>query len=685
MAVRKNIGRFFQNRFSRITVAAAVAVAMVVSVSTFAAEPPQTVTGELQVRHVDNFKTREVRYDYALRTPNGSIQQLDTNGEQLDLDPGTKITVTGKKRNDVLKVDTEESPDALSHNSLVPAAVAKGDDRAKQDKAKKQSKAKTEKASQAQKSKNSGKDKKKKHGKRKKLKKLAEMKSADPKTRPAGELKVAVILFNFKNDRSQPISAYDVRRILFTGARSVNALYREQSFNKLGFRGKLRSDGDVYGTYTVNQAKPTCDSYNIFNMSEDAKRQASQSGAKLEGYDHIVYVFPQLAGECSWAGQGTLAGPESWINGNSARDGSIYAHELGHNLGLNHASSYRCRNAQGTAVAVSGSCSADEYGDPYDVMGYSGQYHHTNNGNKSWMQWILPSSVKTVTQPGTYQLAPIESGTTVTQAIRIPRRKGAQAKPLDYYYLEYRRKKGFDNFSDPITTDGVLIRVVEASPYKNTLLIDTTPNSDQDFNGYYDFHDAPLATGKKFTDQTNKVSIKVLSSGERGASLQISLTSQPEPPQPTPTPPVPDDSGLLYRLYNPQNGHHLYTIDTGEVQGLLGVGYIQEPTIGKVSATPRPGYVELFRLFHPRIGDHLYTTNAAERDSVQRLGYVYEGNAGYIVPDASNCPANGLPLYRLWSVARSDHFYTADTTERDAVIRNYGYVLEGTTGCIGRL
>lgn len=48
----------------------------------------------------------------------------------------------------------------------------------------------------------------------------------------------------------------------------------------------------------------------------------------------------------------------------------VLVHEMGHVLGLDHATSLTCRDEAGSPVPLSGSCTSEEYGDPFDIMGH---------------------------------------------------------------------------------------------------------------------------------------------------------------------------------------------------------------------------------------------------------------------------------------------------------------------------
>lgn len=96
-----------------------------------------------------------------------------------------------------------------------------------------------------------------------------------------------------------------------------------------------------------------------FNQWSDAADRWLQDnhGIPTAQYAHRIYVLPSNMQTCTWGGMGWVGcvrrGPcKVWIVGSMADKALTYVHELGHNLGLNHA------NTPGL-----------EYGDVSDAMG----------------------------------------------------------------------------------------------------------------------------------------------------------------------------------------------------------------------------------------------------------------------------------------------------------------------------
>lgn len=69
----------------------------------------------------------------------------------------------------------------------------------------------------------------------------------------------------------------------------------------------------------------------------------------------------------------------------------------------------------------------------------------------------------------------------------------------------------------------------------------------------------------------------------------------------------------------------------------------------------------MFRVYNPNSGEHFYTADTAERDSLVKSGWKDEGEA-WISPEKSD-----TPVYRLYS--GTDHHYTTSSVERDSLVK----------------
>jgi hypothetical protein len=390
--------------------------------------------------------------------------------------------------------------------------------------------------------------------------------------------KVAVILFNFRNNVVQPYSKEQVRTIMFS---SVRSYYEETTFGKFTLEGKLNATGDVFGWYTIDYDSGAGTDYQAWATA--ARAAAAADGFNATGYTQIMHAFPQNPA-LSWAGWGLINGSYTWING--AFTVRTMGHELGHNFGLRHSNAYNCTNSSGQRVAISSSGTSVEYGDPFDIMGSSGVVAHQNAYQKGRLGYSSTAAltgvfdagrVQDVTTDGIYNVAPIEFTATGPQALRIPRDVDSLGKVLKYLHVEFRQPFGFDNTSSIINSasKGVLVHL--APPLSSSTypyLLDATPATTT-------FSDATLLPGNTMFDAEKRISITTLSVSPAGASVQIKFNVDPD----TIAPSVPNGLSASVISTSQVNLSWAASTDTGG-SGLAGYKIYRNGTqIGSATGT----------------------------------------------------------------------------------------------------
>jgi hypothetical protein len=129
---------------------------------------------------------------------------------------------------------------------------------------------------------------------------------------------------------------------------------------------------------------------------------------------------------------------------------------------------------------------------------------------------------------------------------------------------------------------------------------------------------------------------------------------------------IPEGTVDVYRLYNKNNGQHMFTTSKSEKSALAKSGWTDEGIGWRSSDT---GNI-VYRLYNPNTGDHMFTVSFSEAQSLTKSGWTYEG---------SNFAAarKGNKVYRLYNSNNGQHTFTTSTDELNSLV-NVGWKNEGT-------
>lgn len=129
----------------------------------------------------------------------------------------------------------------------------------------------------------------------------------------------------------------------------------------------------------------------------------------------------------------------------------------------------------------------------------------------------------------------------------------------------------------------------------------------------------------------------------------------------------------VYRLYDPVYKNHMFTLNHGEANSLLRGGWTYEGVEWKAPSTvkdEKPIGENVYRMYNPNNGDHVFTAKVKEKEFLQKNGWKYEGIA------FRSSASKAIAVYRLFSDDRNVHMYTSDYDEKQALIAT-GWIDEG--------
>jgi hypothetical protein len=237
---------------------------------------------------------------------------------------------------------------------------------------------------------------------------------------------------------------------LFTSANSVSAYYAENSY------GQVSVSGDVTGPFTVTVG----DTCRRTEWASQADAAAAAGGVSLAGYDYRLYVNPPEADKlCPVRGWSDARRGVLWVNNDVCDSPHYIAHEIGHILGENHAST-----------------SSDAYGDASSIMGGNADFPqnfdlidtspHFNAPGLITVGWLPVNRVQEVSRSGSYKMAFLATASSAFQALKIKNPQGTGD-----YYFSYRRAVGFDSTLRAVYLDNTSVHRWSGIKSANTYLL----------------------------------------------------------------------------------------------------------------------------------------------------------------------------------------------------------------------
>ena len=353
--------------------------------------------------------------------------------------------------------------------------------------------------------------------------------SPAPGSTPAstGEQSCAIILVSLP---SLPLLSSVTPQLLqdtyFGTANSVSSYLREVSY------GQTWATGQVFGPYVIDG-----DYFDQPLAIRDAAIRAACPHVDLTRYGRIVLVVPQASSGMDSGGlgsigsetiplypSGSVVASTTWLGDASAGSTSELlasaCHEMGHNLGLQHA---RAADFGEDAMGPTGQApmpwdQLHDYGDSFSNMARG--IGHWAAPQKAALGWLKDGvDVQTVQTAGTYVLQPYEQAGTGLKAIRVQRGTGSS----DWLWVEFRQAAAgvYDAGLPPKAFTGALVHGEDSALEglaAHSYLLRFNPD---DVRGIL-FGNAPLAAGSSWADPYSNLTLAVGSDLSRGLRVTVS-------------------------------------------------------------------------------------------------------------------------------------------------------------------
>lgn len=325
------------------------------------------------------------------------------------------------------------------------------------------------------------------------------------------EYRTAIFIFiNIREKAEEHFTAADVQQLranLFTVEKSVDAVYSRCSFGQTRFTPEhVLIPAPITVEPTEEEGCPRAE------YRTKATAALREQGIEPTDYLHRFFILPsgrQTDSGCRFSPSayvGTIGSKRSRSATSTVYGVFTLVHEMGHNLGFNHAHTDKNNNGYDLKEETD-----RKYGDASCIMGASGALKGFNAPHADQAGWFekLPEGTRiTLSEATEAEFTILPYGRDPyrqpgTQIVRIPRR----GKEQEFYYLSFRKAEGIDAKVQERYTQGVNLHWARM-PGKGTQFIQA------------------LQDGEEFIDEESQLRVTQLAHDADGVRIKLTFTPQ---------------------------------------------------------------------------------------------------------------------------------------------------------------
>jgi hypothetical protein len=326
----------------------------------------------------------------------------------------------------------------------------------------------------------------------------ADLPAVSPKS---GKLRAKVFRVSFP-DIANDLSAQSINAV----AAEVNRFYRDVS--RSAFQWEFSIHEEIWMAPKVSTTYDNSNGTAIFDLADFIEKKNKAVG----GYDVSISNFPRVK---NWDGTFIPWLKATFVNGKF--DTAVISHELGHYLDLDHANGIDA----GTEVfgSIGNEAHHDEYGNPFDNMGFTPSFAHFHVQSKWRLGWLSAAEIKEIKTTGVYRIYahdhPAHKDRLV--GIRVPTNNGKNGYWVEYRSTNAKARTGASILFDYYRPD-----------FDGLHLLDMTPGTLAD-NAYHDdVSDGMLVPGKAYKDKLASLNFRTvaINSGvwDQNAYVDVEVT-----------------------------------------------------------------------------------------------------------------------------------------------------------------